>query len=111
VCVLPQSYSDTNYDRTTSEVRGLSSKIISGDSRQNENTQTQLISIQYHIKFKLKLLQINCHILEFTKGEALKDASKHNQSFTKAFISHDRYTLFTLEEHGPPQTTYTCESQ
>jgi hypothetical protein len=31
--------------------------------------------------------------------------------FAKAFISHNRHTLFTLEESGPPRTTYTCESQ
>jgi hypothetical protein len=32
-----------NYDRTTSEMRDLSPKIISGDSRWSENTQTQHI--------------------------------------------------------------------
>jgi hypothetical protein len=37
-----------SYERTTSKMRGLSPKIISGDSRQNKNTQTQDISIQYH---------------------------------------------------------------
>jgi hypothetical protein len=31
--------------------------------------------------------------------------------FAEAFISHDRYTLFTLDESGPPQMTYTYESQ
>jgi hypothetical protein len=37
-------------DRTTSEMRGLSPKIISGDSRWSENAQTHThISIQYHI--------------------------------------------------------------
>jgi hypothetical protein len=29
------------------------------------------ISIQYHIKFKFKLLQIKCRVLEFTKDELL----------------------------------------
>jgi hypothetical protein len=48
------------------------------------------------MKFKLKLLQIKCHVLEFTKGEALKDASKDNQSFAEVFISHNKHTLFTL---------------
>jgi hypothetical protein len=33
------------------------------------------------------------------------------QSFAKTFISHDKHTLFTLEESGPPQITYTYESQ
>jgi hypothetical protein len=69
------------------------------------------MSIQYHMKFKLKLLQIKCHALEFIKGEAPKDASKDNQSFVEAFISHGRHTLFALEESGPARMTYTCESQ
>jgi hypothetical protein len=63
------------------------------------------------MKFKLKLLQFKCHVLEFTKGEAPKDASKDNQSFAEPFVSHDRHTFFALEESGPPRTTYTCESQ
>jgi hypothetical protein len=33
------------------------------------------------MKFKLKLLQIKCHVLEFTKGEAPKDASKDKLEF------------------------------
>jgi hypothetical protein len=36
---------------------------------------------------------------------------KINQSFAEAFISHDKHTLFALEESGPPRITYTCESQ
>jgi hypothetical protein len=63
------------------------------------------------MKFKLKLLQFKCHVLEFIKGEAPKDASKDNQSFVEAFISYDRHTLFALEDSGSLQTTYTCESQ
>jgi hypothetical protein len=31
--------------------------------------------------------------------------------FVEAFVSHHRHTLFALEECGPPQTTYTYESQ
>jgi hypothetical protein len=52
-------------------MRGLSPKIISGDSRQNENAQTHTYkhAIPY-MKFKLKLLQIKYHVLEFTKDEA-----------------------------------------
>jgi hypothetical protein len=30
------------------------------------------------MKFKLKLLQIKCHVLEFTEGETIKDVSKDN---------------------------------
>jgi hypothetical protein len=63
------------------------------------------------MKFKLNLLQIKCHILEFTKDEALKMLQRIIRVFTEAFISHDRHTLFALEECGPPRMTYTCESQ
>jgi hypothetical protein len=31
--------------------------------------------------------------------------------FTEAIVSHDRHTLFALEESGPPQIIYTCEFQ
>jgi hypothetical protein len=97
----------TSRDRTTSQMRGLSPKIISGDSQQSENAQTHTYkhTIPY-MKFKLKLLHIKCHVLEFTK-----DASKIIRVFAEVFISHDRHTLFALEESGPPQMTYTCESQ
>jgi hypothetical protein len=52
---------------------GLSPKIISGDSRQSENAQTHTYkhTILY-MKFKLKLLHIKCHVLEFTKDEVQK---------------------------------------
>jgi hypothetical protein len=50
------------------------------------------------MKFKLKLLQVKCHVLEFTKGEAPKYALKDNQSFAEAFISHDRHTLHPRRE-------------
>jgi hypothetical protein len=76
-----------------------------------EYTNTIHKRIQYHMKFKLKFLQIKCHVLEFTKGEAPKEASKDNHCFAEVFISHNRYTHFTLEESGPPRTIYTCESQ
>jgi hypothetical protein len=62
------------------------------------------------MKFKLKLLQIKCHVLEFTKDEAQKMLQKIIRVFAEKFISHDRYTLFALEESGPPWMTYTCES-
>jgi hypothetical protein len=60
-------------DRTTSEMRGLSPKIISKDSRRSENAQrhTYKHTIPY-TKFKLKLLQIKCHVLEFIKDEDQK---------------------------------------
>jgi hypothetical protein len=33
------------------------------------------------MKFKLKLLQIKCHVLEFTKSKAPKDTSKDKSEF------------------------------
>jgi hypothetical protein len=71
MCVLPQSCSGTNCDRTTSEMRGLCPKIISGDSRRSENVQTHTRKhIVPNMKFKLKLLKIKCHVLGFTKDQA-----------------------------------------
>jgi hypothetical protein len=58
----------------------------------------------------LKLLQIKCHVLEFTEDKAQKVLQRIIRVFVKAFISHDRHTLFALEDSGPPQTTYTYES-
>jgi hypothetical protein len=63
------------------------------------------------MKFKLKLLQIKCHVLEFIKDEAQKMLQKIIIIFAEEFVSHDRHTLFTLEESGPRWMTYTCESQ
>jgi hypothetical protein len=99
-------------DRTTLEMMSLSPKIISGDSRRSENAQTHTYkhTISY-MKFKLKLLQIKCHVLEFTQDKTQKVLQRIIRVFTKAFVSHDRHTLFVLEESGHPQTTYTCESQ
>jgi hypothetical protein len=52
-------------------MRGLSPKIISGDSRRSENAQTHTNKHTIpNMKFKLKLLQIECHVLGFTKDEA-----------------------------------------
>jgi hypothetical protein len=62
------------------------------------------------MKFKLKLLQIKYHVLEFTKDETQKMLLKIIKVFAEAFISHDRHTLFTLEESVPHRMTYTCES-
>jgi hypothetical protein len=55
-------------DRTTSKMKGLSPKIILGDSRRSENAQTHTSKHTIpNMKFKLKLLQIKCHVLGFTK--------------------------------------------
>jgi hypothetical protein len=63
------------------------------------------------MKFKLKLLQIKCHVLGFTKDNAQNVLQKIIRVFVEAFVSHDRHTLFALEESGPPWMIYTCESQ
>jgi hypothetical protein len=58
-------------DRTTSKMRGLSPKIILGDSRRIENAQTHTNKHTIpNMKFKLKLLQVKCHVLGFTKDKA-----------------------------------------
>jgi hypothetical protein len=45
------------------------------------------------MKFKLKLLQIKCHVLGFTKVKTPKGASKELiRVFAEAFVSHDRHT-------------------
>jgi hypothetical protein len=63
------------------------------------------------MKFNLKLLQIKCHVLRFTTGKAQKVLQRIIRVFAEAFVSHDRHTLFALEESEPPQMTYTYESQ
>jgi hypothetical protein len=76
-------------------MRGLSPKIISGDSRWSENapTRTYKHTIPY-MKFKLKLLQIKCHVLEFTQDKSPKCASKDNQSFCGSVrLSWQAHTL------------------
>jgi hypothetical protein len=61
----------TACDRTTLKMRGLSPKIISGDSRRSENAQTHTNKHTIsNMKFKLKLLQIKCHVLCFIKDKA-----------------------------------------
>jgi hypothetical protein len=63
------------------------------------------------MKFKLKLLQIKCYVLEFTPDKAQNVLQGIIRVFVETFVSHDGHTLFTLEDSGPPRTTYTCESQ
>jgi hypothetical protein len=63
------------------------------------------------MKFNLKLLQIQCHVLGFTTDKAQKVLQRIIIVFAEAFVSHDRHMLFALEESKPPRTTYTCESQ
>jgi hypothetical protein len=93
-------------------MRGLSPKIILEDSRRSENAQTlthkHTVS---NMKFNLKLLQIKCHVLGFRTDKAQKVLQRIIRVFAEAFVSHDRHTLFALEESGPPWMTYTWESQ
>jgi hypothetical protein len=63
------------------------------------------------MKFNLKLLQIKCHVLVFTTGKAQKVLQRIIRVFVEVFVSHDRHTLFALEESEPPRMTYTCKSQ
>jgi hypothetical protein len=100
------------YDRTTSKMRGLSPKIILGDSRRSENAQTHTYKHTVpNMKFKIKLLQIKCHVLGFTKDKAQNVLQKIIRVFAEAFVSHDRHKLFVLEESESPRATCTCESQ
>jgi hypothetical protein len=63
------------------------------------------------MKFKLKLLQIKCRVLGFLKVKAQNASKELIRVFAEAFVSHNRHTLFALEESEPPRTTYTYESQ
>jgi hypothetical protein len=93
---------DKNYDRTTSEMRGLSPKIVSRDSRRSENTQTHTHKHTVpNVNFNLKLLQIKCHVLGFTKDKAQKVLQRVIRAFKEAFVPHNRHTLFALEECAP----------
>jgi hypothetical protein len=95
-CVLPQSYSGINYDRVTSEMRDLSPKIISGDSRRSENTQTHTYKHTIsNIKFKLKLLHIKCHVLKFTQDK-VQDVL---QRIIKVLRNH---LSLTIDTHSSP---------
>jgi hypothetical protein len=107
----PHAYPVGECDRTTSEMRGSSLKIISGDSRRSENAQTHKHKHTLpNTKFNLKLLHIKCHVLGFIKDKAQKVLQRIFRIFAEAFVSHDRHTLFALEESEPLRMTYTCES-
>jgi hypothetical protein len=49
--------------------------------------------------------------LGFTKEKSQNVLQNIIRVFTEAFVSHDRHTLFALEESGSPRTIYTYESQ
>jgi hypothetical protein len=85
-------------------MKDLSLKIILR-MRKHINKHTIL-----NMKFKLKLLQIKCRVLGFTKDIAQNVLQKIIRIFAEAFVSYDRHTLFALEGSEPPRTTYTCES-
>jgi hypothetical protein len=54
------------------------------------------------MKFKLKLLQIKCHVLEFTQDKAQNVLQRKIKVYAQTLVSHDRHTLFALEESRPP---------
>jgi hypothetical protein len=69
-------------------MRDLSIKIISEDSRRSENVQTHTNTHTIsNMKFKVKLLQIKCHVLGFTKDKAPNMFQKIIRVFAEAFIS------------------------
>jgi hypothetical protein len=76
-------------------MRGLFPNIISGDSRWSENAQTYTYKhIIPYMKFKLKLLHIKCHVLEFTKHEAQKMLQKIIRVFFESVhLSRHAHTL------------------
>jgi hypothetical protein len=81
---------------------------ILDEARMRKHTHKHIVP---NMKFNLKLLQIKCHVLGFTTDKAQKVLQRIIRVFVKVFVSHDRHTLFALEESEPPRTTYTCESQ
>jgi hypothetical protein len=98
-------------DRTISEMRILSPKIILGildEARMRKHTHKHTIP---NMKFNLKLLQIKCHVLVFTIDKAQNVLQRIIRVFAETFVSHDRHTLFALEESESPRTSYTYESQ
>jgi hypothetical protein len=63
------------------------------------------------MKFKLKLLHIKCHVLEFAKDKAQKMLQRIPQSFAEANISYGQAHPLRPRREWLPRTTYTCESQ
>jgi hypothetical protein len=55
-----------------------------------------------NMKLNLKLLQIKCHVLGFTKDKDQNVHQKIIKVFAEVFVSHDRHTLLALEESEPP---------
>jgi hypothetical protein len=58
----------SNCDRTTSEMRGLSPKIILGDSRRSDNAQTHTYKhIIPYMKFKLSYYRLSACIMVYKR--------------------------------------------
>jgi uncharacterized lipoprotein YehR (DUF1307 family) len=99
-------------DRTPLKKQGFVSQDPTGGFSTKRECANTHINIQYHdIQVIKQLLHMKCHVLRFTKGEAQKMLQHIYQSFCGSDVSHDKHTLFALEESGPPRMTYTCESQ
>jgi hypothetical protein len=99
-------------DRTPLNKQGFVSQDPTGGFSTKRECANTHISIQYHdIQVIKQLLHIKCHVLWFTKDKAQKMLQQIFQCFHGSNVSHDKHTLFTLEESGPPRSTYTYESQ
>jgi hypothetical protein len=99
-------------DRTPLNKQGFVSQDPTGGFSMKRECANTHISIQYHdIQVIKQLLHIKCRVLWFTKYEAQKMLQQIYQSFYESDVSHDKRTLFALEESGHSQSTYTCESQ
>ncbi len=94
MCVLPQSCSGINCDRTTSKMTGLSPKIISGDSRRSENACKHTYeAFKTIISLKIKLLHF---ILKISMIRSRRFFKRQN-IFTEAFHSTIKDIHLTLE--------------
>jgi hypothetical protein len=68
--------------------------------------------MQYHrYEIQVKLLHISVMYYSLQKMKHKRLFQRITQSFVEAFISHDKHTLFALEESEPHRRTYTYESQ
>jgi hypothetical protein len=87
MCVLPQSYSDTNCNRTTSEMRGLSPKIISGilDEARIHKHNTYKHTIPYEVQVKIIIDYFHILELQEVKLQRILQKISHNLSGSEYF--------------------------
>jgi uncharacterized lipoprotein YehR (DUF1307 family) len=90
-------------DRTPLKKQGFVSQDPTGGFSMKQECANTYISIQYHdIQVIKQLLHIKCHILRITKDKSQKMLQQIYQSFCGSDVSHDKHTLFTLEESEHP---------